>query len=1196
MRPLAFRIRWSFHERRVSSGSLSVGLQLEFVLQSISISRINPSMPASSPIGGIDVFSLPQAPLSETGVVKAWAEAVVIPTYQPYAADPLPSFLESRVYQGSSGKVYPLPVIERIASEPVLHTWQAIHIENESLRIMILPEIGGRIHVGYDKINGYDFFYRQNVIKPALVGLAGPWISGGVEFNWPQHHRPATFMPCETAIERHEDGSVTVWCSQIDPLSRMKGMHGVCLHPGQAVLELKARLYNRTEQVQTFLWWANVATRVHERYQSFFPPDVRFVADHAKRAVTSFPRSDRPYYGVDYPRRAADGVPQEEQPAQFRPDGAYPADDLSWYANIPVPTSYMITATEGDFFGGYDHAAQAGLVHVADRHIAPGKKQWTWGNHEFGYNWDRCLTDPDEDGIYAPYIELMAGVYTDNQPDFSFLAPGETRTFSQFWYPIRKIGIPVAANLRGALSFRTEGNGVHVGVCVTAATPDAEIELRSGSEILQHWTEDLQPQEPFVATFALPAGCAEDKLSVTIRQKGETILRFAPGEVTPARAPESATEPPPPSEIASADELYITGLHLAQYRHATRQPEQYWREAVRRDPGDIRSNTALGVHHMKRGEFAVAEEHLRRAIARLTSRNPNPYDGEAYYQLGLCLRWQRRDDDAYAAFYKSAWNAAWRTPAYLALAHLDARRQQWQTALEHVVQALRTDSDNLEALCLRAIVLRRLNRPAESDLQLAEALHLDPLNHLACHLSTGLLPPDGQSRLDLAFDYARFGLLADAVEVLSAPLPPAPNDGSPAMLAYTHGALLLELGDPEAAGDIWREAAEMPVAYVYPSRLEEMRVLEVAIAANPRDPRAPLYLGNLLYDRRRYTEAIAQWESAAALDPRLAMAHRNLGIAYFNVLGDTVKATEAFDRAFQADPKNPRVLYERDQLWKRTGVTPAVRLNEMIRHPELLGERDDLSVELAALLNLTGEPQRALDVILSRQFQPWEGGEGLVLAQFFRANLLLAQQELAAGEPQRARSRLAQALNPPHSLGESWHLLASQSEPLYWLGTACAACGDLAEARQFWLRGARTAGDFQQMAVAAISSNSFWVASCMDALSRHDADPASAAQTAAEARKLFEQIREFAVELEHRRPVVDYFATSLPAMLLFHEDIALRNWIDSRFLQAQAAFGLHHTTEARTLAQQVLASDPAHAGVSGLLQQISAGAPLERTQ
>ncbi len=231
-------------------------------------------------------------------------------------------------------------------------------------------------------------------------------------------------MPVETEIERHPDGSVTVWCSDHDPMQRMKGMHGVCLHPDRAVVESKVRLYNRTPYQQTFLWWANVATRVHEQYQSFFPPDVRYVADHAKRAITAFPHSDRPYYGVDYPARARNGVPEEEQPRQFRPDGSYAADDLSWYANIPVPTSYMITSTREDFFGGYDHRAQAGVLHFADHHLAPGKKQWTWGNHEFGYAWDRSLTDND-----GPYIELMAGVYTDNQPDFSFLAPGEPNAF-----------------------------------------------------------------------------------------------------------------------------------------------------------------------------------------------------------------------------------------------------------------------------------------------------------------------------------------------------------------------------------------------------------------------------------------------------------------------------------------------------------------------------------------------------------------------------------------------------------------------------------------------------------------------------------------------------------------------------------------------------------------------------------------------
>ena len=216
-----------------------------------------------------------------------------------------------------------------------------------------------------------------------------------------------------------------------------------------------------------------------------FRPMCEFVADHAKRAITRFPLSDRPYYGIDYPARARDGIPDAEQPAAFRPDGSYPANDLSWYANIPVPTSYMAVASEADYFGGYDHARQAGLVHVANHHIAPGKKQWTWGNQEFGYAWDRSLTDAD-----GPYIELMAGVYTDNQPDFSFLAPWETKAFTQTWIPVHAIGIPCAANEAAVLSLTKNSGKIRIGLQVTQDMQKLEIALRAGDSEIMRWSVD----------------------------------------------------------------------------------------------------------------------------------------------------------------------------------------------------------------------------------------------------------------------------------------------------------------------------------------------------------------------------------------------------------------------------------------------------------------------------------------------------------------------------------------------------------------------------------------------------------------------------------------------------------------------------------------------------------------------------------
>src|SRR3954470_15339434 len=500
-------------------------------------------------------IELPPAPEDRRGeTVAAWREDVVIDTYAPAPPDAYPAFLESRVYQGSSGRVYPLPFYERIAETKAPRHWDAVHLENDWLRLMVLPELGGRIHVGYDKTADYDFFYRNNVIKPALVGLAGPWISGGVEFNWPQHHRPGTFLPVDVEIEHEPDGAVTVWCSDHDPLSRMKGMHGVRLRPDRAVVELRVRLYNRTEDVQTFLWWANVAAHANDDYQSFFPTDVRFVADHAKRATTTFPRASGRYYGIDYAAREG--------------------DRLDWYRNIPVPTSYMCLGSEDDFFGGYDHGAQAGFVHWADHRIAPGKKQWTWGNAPFGWAWDRNLTDGD-----GPYVELMAGVFTDNQPDFSFLAPGETKTFSQHWYPIQRIGPAHQATLDAAVSLGVEPSGVRVGVAVTAVRPGCVIRLRDASgTTLWSASQDLAPGAPLVA-WVEAAGHAPEELELTVTHEGETLLTWRPraavSEVTP---PAPATEPPPPGEIASADELYLIGAHLEQYRHATRSPEPYWQE------------------------------------------------------------------------------------------------------------------------------------------------------------------------------------------------------------------------------------------------------------------------------------------------------------------------------------------------------------------------------------------------------------------------------------------------------------------------------------------------------------------------------------------------------------------------------------------------------------------------------------------
>jgi tetratricopeptide (TPR) repeat protein len=1120
---------------------------------------------------------LPQAPPTENGPVKAWQQEVNIFTFPPESPDPNPMFFEKRVYQGSSGRVYPLPFIDRIATEGRDHAWQALHIENEYIRLMVLPEIGGRIHIGLDKINGYDFFYRQNVIKPALVGLAGPWISGGVEFNWPQHHRPATFMPMEFEIEHGLDGSATIWCSDHDPMNRMKGMHGICLHPDKAYVELKVRLYNRTPHVQTFLWWANTAVRVHEGYQSFFPPDSQYVADHAKRAITRFPASDEKYYGIDYAERARSGVPLDERPRLFVPDGSYPPNDLSWYSNIPVPTSYMILTSRGDFFGGYDHIAHAGMVHIANHHISPGKKQWSWGNHEFGYAWERNLTESD-----GPYIELMSGVYTENQPDFSFLAPWETKEFSQFWYPIRSIGIPIAANLKVALSLESESGVAHLGVCVTENLPDARVTLELGGATLGEWNQTISVEQPLVVDQILPGGVQKSDLGVVIRSGGHEILRYVSHKTTDPTPPSVAKEPGSPKTIATAEQLYLTGLHLEQYRHATRDPDQYWKEAVRRDGQDSRACQALGSWHLRRGEFTTAESYFRLAIERLTQLNSNPYDGESFYSLGLTLRFQHRDTDAYVAFYKATWNAAWKSAAYLALAELDSKRGDWATACEHLRPCLRGNMDNLNARNLHVIGLRKLSRHEEADSLLQETRRLDALDIWSRYLESGDGPQNNQQRIDLALDYCRAGLWEDAVNLLAG-ADMEQVDGSIPMVLYTLGRCYQNLGEQSSAAASREKAAAVSPQYCFPNRLEEIEILESAIAANPADPRAPYYLGNLLYDRRRHQEAIALWERSTCLDDRFATVWRNLAFGYFNVCEDESRAKHAFDRAFAANPKDARILYERDHLWKRTGTGPEQRLRELRRHPELLAIRDDLAVEFATLLNATDASEEALEILKTRKFQPWEGGEGLVLGQWTRANLNLGKIALARNDAATALAFFQAALSPPENLGETTHLLANQSETYYWIAVAFSAMGESDQAKIWWLKAAARRDDFQNMTVQPISDMTYWSAVALWRLDRFS-----------EAHELFLAIEAYSRELENGTPRIDYFATSIPAMLLFREDAPQRNRIEAKFLRAQAFLGLDRNSEACALLHSVLELDLNQVRAADLLRDLNKLGPPER--
>lgn len=1036
-------------------------------------------------------------------------------------------FLEKRVYQGSSGAVYPFPVIDKIADEKTDQPWEAVYLENEYLKIMILPQLGGRIQMVLDKANNYHCVYFNRVIKPALVGLTGPWISGGIEFNWPQHHRPSTYLPVDFSIVQNADGSATVWISEIDRMYGTKCLAGFTLHPGKAYLEIKARLYNRTPVPQTFLWWANPACAVDEHHQSVFPPDVHAVMDHGKRDVSSFPIAKGTYYKVDYS----------------------PGTDISRYKNIPVPTSYMAYHSDYNFVASYDHGRRAGLLHVANHHISPGKKQWTWGHDDFGRAWDRQLTDAD-----GPYIELMCGVFTDNQPDFSWLNPYEEKSFTQYFMPYKQIGRLKNASIEGAINLEVENGQAYVAAYSTSVRENLRIVLSDGNAAtIFERLIDLSP----VAAFETQVPVKSDDLKLELLDEaGRVILSYAPTKQT-SPIPSPAQPAMTPEKTTTTEQLFLTGQHLEQYRHATWDAEPYYREALRRDPTDARNNNALGLLLFRRGRFAEAEKHFRAAIATLTTRNPNPYDGEPSYNLGLSLRMQGKLSAAFDAFYKSVWNVAMRAQGYFQLAQIASIRGDSLEAIELASQSLIGNWHNHKARHLKTALLRKLGREAEAKIEESITHSIDPLYGK-------IRESEPQDRIELAMDYINAGLYDEGIDVLVRNNPLAYP-----MLGYLAGWASLLKGDADSAKGFFENASQQSPAIVFPNRLEELLALQAATRANQQDGHAWYFLGNLLFAKRVYDEAIAAWEKAIALCPTFATAHRNLALAYFNKRNDPAKALAMLERAFELDQSDARVLFELDQLYKKLNRPPQQRLQMLSKHPSLVQLRDDLFIEHCNLLNLIGSHDEVQQRLAGRKFHPWEGGEGKVTGAYVASLLGIARKKLEASQFEGALIELNKAREYPHNLGEGKLPGAMENDLDYLSGIALRALGKTTEAdRCFDL-----ASQGMEEPVSAMFYNDqpphviFYQGLAMRKLGRE-----------ADAIRKFNKLIDYGKQHLNDHVTIDYFAVSLPEFLVFDDDLDKRNVIHCRYMMALGLTGLGKLSEARQKLEGVLAMEATHLG------------------
>ncbi len=985
------------------------------------------------------LFLLSGGPL--TSQVNIYEKPLELPTYGVEAPEKMPDW---RMYR------YPYTMYDRLTNTKGSHTYNAVYVENEYVKALVLPQIGGRLHGATDKTNGYEFLYDQKVIKPGLVGITGAWISGGVEWNFPIGHRPSGFRETDWVLTEETDGSKTAWVGEIDRLTGMRWSVGTAVHPGRNWVETKIRLYNSTPYKQSFQYWATSAVRATENYQAVIPGEV--MTGHGKREFYNWP--------------VHDGV------------------DLSYWKNISGAGSYFTVDSESDYFGGYSPEENAGIVHFADHHIVRGKKLWTWGTAPSGRIWENILTDGD-----LPYFEPQAGAFSDNQPSFFWIMPGETKIFSHFWFPVRDIGVFDYANLEGALKLNLESGKVIFGWSPTGKNNNASIVITLGGKDIFNRKVNADPAKPFTgeAKVSENAFLHQLKMSV-IASNGDTLLTFSHPKPSGLLLPEPEPRPRPPQEVRSQDELFTIADRLNKYNNKE-QAIEYYNEILKRDEGDIRTNNALGELALKEGKFKEALHYFDRSL----KRNEDYF--KAWYNKGLAELWLGDITAAEKSFNRSTYDLAWYAPAYFNLAQIALSKSQTALALEYINRSINGNGDNTEAWAVKGLVLSHLGQHIEAVDLIEKQLEIDPLNHFlhaaklislnesgasnheklaAAGKLKQIMRADSDNYLELAIRFARIGLYNDAVEVLDTFINEQNSGGSP-LIHYYRAYYKNLLGKQQETVSELVKATSTDATYTFPNRLETFPVLEWSLGVNPEDATAHNLIAMLYYSRARKQEAVRHWEKSVKLNPAQGVAFRNLGLAY-QEQGDLQGAKNAYVSALKADPTAGKVIVELGLLNKKLNIPYNDQVALFEENLSVVAGYNQAVSQLVELYVITGQYENALEWLQKTHFNSWEGRYG-IHQLWVQSNIKLGDKEMNKRNYKKALEYYKQSLEYPMNLEVAEQPNTNHSRKYYNIARSLEAIGEKAEARGYY---EKTAG----YEVADGDAYKFFKAKALEALGK----------------------------------------------------------------------------------------------------------------
>ncbi len=985
----------------------------------------------------------PPASADELGV-RVWEATETIPTYEegpPDVNPPFDLFTSSRFN-------YPYTLRENLTDRRSPRVWRTLNIENEYLRVSVLPDLGGRLWRCVDKANGASMFYANPSLKFAQVAYRGAWATFGIEFNFPVSHNWVTSSPVDFATERHPDGSASIFVGNVDLVYGMQWRVELTLRPGRAVLEQTTTLYNRSDLRHRFYWWTNAAVEAWDDSKLIYP--MAFTASHGFMQVDTWPIS-------------SDGV------------------DLSRPGNhLKGPVSLFSHGTHEPFMGIYHPRTEAGVVHWADPAELPAKKVWSWGADADGRDWRKALSDND-----SAEVEIQGGLFR-NQETYAFLEPQETVRFHESWLPVRGIGGFVRATPDAVLNFERAEAGknaaIVVGVNVTHAVTHGRVRLLDGTRVLAEESISLTPAGVFRKSFERLPSARRYTVEV-LDADARVLLRHVEGlyDETPAAEIHVGAQPArhaPAPDQRTEDDFVMLGDEQEREGKLLRAHGTY-QDGLRRFPGSFGLTKAAGRLAVALKRYEEGEAYLATAVARVSN------DAEAHYHLGIALAGRGESRGALAEWEQALHSRAQRPAALLQIACLLAQGGDLEGALARIQEALANAPGATRGGAFEVILLRRLGRREAAAGRLAFWRAEDPTNSTLRNEKVLLggadpelwrhLAGEPQRVLESAIDYMALGAWDDGIALLSRDYP-AGNGvvGEPGMprpqdhpeVAYTRGFCRDKLG--QSGREDFAVASRMATTYVFPQRAESLPVLRRAIAADPSDATAHFLLGSLYLSGGIADRAVEEWEEARRLKPTIPVLHRNLGLTLLHALGQPERAREVLSEGARVDPTNVEVYQGLDQVLGLLGRPAAERVRALEAYPNSEAIPGPLVFKRALALVEAGRGAEAEALFPGRFFAREEFGTNVRQVWIeigVQKTVALARREDCAAARQ-AVEELGREKTGLAFTKDGLQPFVDGARTQYLVGDVLSTCGDDDGARHHWEKAAAVEDAYPQPHVA----------------------------------------------------------------------------------------------------------------------------------